>query len=45
VAHIAPFVAALPPGQRAELQRASEDAVAGVAGAPVEVEIIVLTGR
>jgi ubiquinone/menaquinone biosynthesis C-methylase UbiE len=45
MAHIAPFAAALSPGQRAELQRAAEDAVADVAGVPVTVEIIVLTGR
>jgi ubiquinone/menaquinone biosynthesis C-methylase UbiE len=45
MAHIAPFAASLPPGQRAELQRAAEDAVTGLAGAPVAVEIIVLTGR
>jgi SAM-dependent methyltransferase len=45
MAHIAPFAAALPPRQRAELQRAAEDAVAGMAGAPVTVEIIILTGR
>jgi ubiquinone/menaquinone biosynthesis C-methylase UbiE len=45
MAHIAPFAATLPPGQRAELQRAAEDAVAGLSGAPVRVEIIVLTGR
>lgn len=45
MAHIGPFVAGLPPAQRADLQRAAEDAVAGLAGTPVTVEIIVLTGR
>jgi len=43
MAHVAPFVAALPGSRKAELRRAAESAVAGTG--PLLVSMLVLTAR
>jgi ubiquinone/menaquinone biosynthesis C-methylase UbiE len=43
MAHVAPFVAALPPGSRAALLRAAETAVTRAGGPPLTVSMLLLT--
>lgn len=44
MANLAPFVAGLPEGRRAEARRAAEEAVAGIGPVLIDIQVLVATG-